>query len=83
MLDGKIGYAAAGVDTMWCNDRLGGACGDAAGTLAAMITKGRIGDERQRREQLGKEKPSSEFAMNLYRALAVPAKAGIGGKIAF
>ena len=48
-----------------------------------MITKWLVGRQWQRGEDFPKKKPRAELRVNLHRAFAVPAEAGVAGKISF
>lgn len=81
--DGEVGETAACIHPAGGGDGLSWAGGDAAGTGAAVVRRARVGVDVEGGDDLGEEEPGAELTMNLHGAFAIPAKAGLAGKIAF
>ena len=72
VLDGEIGNAALCGQLSRGGDSLGRAGLDTGGAFSAVVSRCFIGFELQRGKELAKEKPSTEFAMNLHRGFSIP-----------
>jgi len=74
VLDGEIGNAALCGQLSRAGDCLGRAGLDTGGTFAAVVARCFVGFELEGGKEFAKEKPSTEFAMNLHRGFPIPAE---------
>lgn len=82
VFDGEIGNAAAGIDAVRCDDRVGGTGNNATDAFATMIDGGRISREGESGEDFCEEEPCAKAAMDLNGAFAVPTETRGRGKVA-